>query len=320
MQRKKPWRNMGVAIDGAKTASDAMKQAGLNYTVELAPMHLVSSRKIDGIPIVGKKIPRQRAVIKSGTSDVLGIVSKSYQPIQNSEVFGFCDHLVEEGQATFRCAGQLPNGGFAYGSRVFLAAQLGDNFNIGGDAISKWMFLRTGHDGGMGLIGELYAYRQICTNGMMGLDRKASFNIRHSKNYQDGIRQGRMILGTAEVYYRQLEETFNKLLDAPYSTGEMTNLAEAIVPVSEKDKKENHVGPKTKKKREKIVNLFHRGTGHRDFRNTRWAAYNAVTEFADHHSNFRVTSGKSKDLARMDSVMFGSAKKLKDNALQLLTV
>ena len=74
--------------------------------------------------------------------------------------------------------------------------------------------------------------------------------------------------------------------------------------------------------REKLTQLFHEGKGldHPDVKNTRWAAYNAVTEYVDHYWNYQ--KGKRGDVAdiRMNCVIWGHGSQLKKKALEMLTV
>ena len=59
------------------------------------------------------------------------------------------------------------------------------------------------------------------------------------------------------------------------------------------DEKREHATSQ-EKKREEVVNLFHRGLGNRG--ETRWDAFNAVTEYLDHHQGSkRITKSMESD-------------------------
>jgi hypothetical protein len=75
----------------------------------------------------------------------------------------------------------------------------------------------------------------------------------------------------------------------------------------------------TKKHRDKLVDLFQAGAGNAKVTGTKWAAFNAVTDFADHFSLVRAPEGFSIQEARMKSSTFGSGSALKQHAFDLLT-
>lgn len=68
-----PWQGLGTRLDEPATAGEAIEAAGLNYRVDLRDIET-----IDRIPI-----PQRKAVIRSDSSDVLGVVGTSYVPVQN---------------------------------------------------------------------------------------------------------------------------------------------------------------------------------------------------------------------------------------------
>ena len=78
---------LGTKLDQPATAAEAIEAAGLNYHVAL---HSLSTN--DGIPV-----PKRKTVIRSDTSEVLGVVGNSCQPVQNHQCFGFLDAVVADG-------------------------------------------------------------------------------------------------------------------------------------------------------------------------------------------------------------------------------
>ena len=59
-----PWHGLGTRLDAPATAQEAISAAGLDYDVKLAD--LTTS---DGIPV-----PSRKAVVRTDTNDVLGVV------------------------------------------------------------------------------------------------------------------------------------------------------------------------------------------------------------------------------------------------------
>ena len=85
-----PWHRLGTRLEEPATASEAIDAAGLNYLAELK-----SIQTQDGIPI-----PQRKAVIRSDSGEVLGVVGNSYVPVQNHQAFGFLDAIVAETAAS----------------------------------------------------------------------------------------------------------------------------------------------------------------------------------------------------------------------------
>ena len=92
-----PWHRLGTQLNEPATAAEAIKAAGLNYQVDLHP--LVTE---EGIPV-----PQRKAVIRSDSNAVLGVVGNCYQPVQNHQCFGFLDSVVSDGQLRYHTAGAL---------------------------------------------------------------------------------------------------------------------------------------------------------------------------------------------------------------------
>src|SRR5690606_33289784 len=67
--------------------------------------------------------------------------------------------------------------------------------------------------------------------------------------------------------------------------------------------------------REQIITLFDgQGLGMDMNQHSVWNAYNAITEYVDHHRTIRVSGDYSKEEARLDSLWFGSGAQIKQKA------
>jgi len=71
--------------------------------------------------------------------------------------------------------------------------------------------------------------------------------------------------------------------------------------------------------RDTLYNLFERGKGQEipAIRHSSWAAFNAVTEFVDHHRSTRGRTDHERGSNRLDSAWFGSGNRLKQHAFRL---
>ena len=92
------WHRLGTQLDHPATAEEAIRHAGLDFSVRLKEVKTVINRK----RIV---VPNTFATIRTDTQQVLGVVGSRYEVVQNRQAFNFFDALVGEGEGIFETAG-----------------------------------------------------------------------------------------------------------------------------------------------------------------------------------------------------------------------
>ena len=309
-----PWHGLGTKVEKEVTAAAAIKLAGLDWACDKRSIFTKGLSDVDGIPVIGKQINDLVAVVRTDNEAVLGVVSPKYSIIQNIECFDFIDTLVGSGEAVFHTAGSLFGG-----SVVFCTVKLPNDAKIGDDLIEKYLLLATSHDRSLSLIVQWTPTRVVCANTLNVALRDATnrIEIRHTRNYDKKVEQAREVLKLNDRYYQVMERQFNCMLDTAMTEGQMVDFAERMFPSEEAGDK---VAGVTKNKRAKLVELFQVGSGNKKVTNTQWAAFNAVTDYADHFSNLRAAPGTTMDDTRMSSATFGGGLRLKQKAFDLLTV
>ncbi len=123
-----PWHGLGTKLDSPATARETIEAAGLNYEVTLSDMTTTG-----GIPI-----PSRKAVVRTDTNDVLGVVGNSYVPVQNRQAFGFLDAIAAEGGIRYHTAGALRRG-----ERIWLLGKLPGSIRVKNseDVTEKYLLL-----------------------------------------------------------------------------------------------------------------------------------------------------------------------------------
>jgi len=111
---KQAWVQAGTAVN-AGSASEAARQAWLDWNVQLADMQAYVSNKVNEFETVTDyyPVPKRQAVLKLGkdnTNEVIGVVGDKYKIVQNMEVFSALDTLVDSGDARYTAAGEYNNG------------------------------------------------------------------------------------------------------------------------------------------------------------------------------------------------------------------
>ena len=126
--REKPWHGLGTQVEEAPTSADALRLAGLDWTVQRKPIQVCGGRKVDNF----------FANVRSSDGAVLGVVSDRYQVVQNAEAFAFTDALIGgEGQVHYETAGSLMGG-----RKIWLLAKLPDT-EIVGDKTEPYLCFST---------------------------------------------------------------------------------------------------------------------------------------------------------------------------------
>lgn len=299
-----PWHRLGTRLDSPATAQEAMEAAQLDYEVNLAGM-----TTDEGIPVPGKK-----AVVRSDTHDVLGVVGDRYQPIQNAECFSFLDAVVADGSLRYETAGALRKG-----EKVWMLAKLPGHIRVrhSEDISEKYLLLSNSHDGSSALRLHFTSVRVVCANTLTMADREGrgeGITIRHQGNLVAKIRQAREVLGIAARYFDDLSGQFDLLARHHPSYAQVSAYFKAVYPDPE-----DGSPTRAQNVRNELFRLFESGKGQDipEIKLTSWAALNAVTEYVDHFRPTRAKSDFDRAANRLESSWFGTGSHLKQHAFNL---
>jgi len=318
-----PWHGLGKRVESEVTSEEALKLAQLDWEVEKRPIFTRGTAEIDGIPVIGEEIDTHQAIFRKQDNKLFGVVGAGYEIIQNHEAMSFLDTLTGEGLAMFHTAGSMFEG-----RRVFVSCKLPDSIQVGPDQVDKYLVALWGHDGTMAYHIKWTPIRVVCWNtasaafGIRGGKVQATdcVTIKHTTHWRDKTDEVREILDLTNVYYTRLEECFNKLIATPMNVTEFDGFAKKLYPDEQKKGQDKPID--RSKTREQLKSNWFDGIGldHPDVKNTRWAAWNAVTEYIDHDRKYY--EGKTGGVAdiRMNSVIWGQGSQIKKKALDLLAV
>jgi len=320
-----PWHGLGKAVGTEKTAKDAIVLAGLDWENELQPIFLKGKNVIDGIPVIGDQVPERQAVVRKTDGSILGVVGPNYEIIQNVDCFNFLDDVIGEGQAVYHTAGSL-----FQGRRIFITIKLNEDMLIGQDKINKFLLLAAGHDGTMAVHVKFTPIRVVCNNTLsMALNVKVeagkrkqiqdTFRIKHTGNFRDRVSECREALKLADYYYKYMGEQFNRMLDQQFSQSDFEKFTLNLLPNPVSKDGEEKESKRRQKTRDALVKIFTEDTTTKDVRNTKWAAFNAVTTFVDHNRPTRIKEGKEEADVRFDTILYKGGKELREKAYELLT-
>jgi phage/plasmid-like protein (TIGR03299 family) len=211
--KEKAWHNLGQVISDYPTSAEAIKHAGLNYTVEKRPLFTYDTENNIGDPetdilIPEIEVPDFYATVRTDTEDVLGVVGNDYEIVQNVNAFDFFDSIVggKDG-ILYETAGALGKG-----ERIFITARLPEYIRIGrDDLIEQYLFLTTSHDGYGSIVAAFTPIRIVCQNTLNAAlsNHSHSIKIRHTASAVDRLKQAHQLLGVTNLLANELEEVFN---------------------------------------------------------------------------------------------------------------
>lgn len=242
--KEKAWHGLGQIVQNYPTSAEAIKYAGLDFTVEKRKLFTYDNDNQNGNPdsdsiIPEIEVPNYYATVRTDTERVLGVVGKDYEVVQNKDAFSFFDSIVggdglPTGQAgiQYETAGALGNA-----ERIFITAKLPGYIKVGReDLIEKYLFLTTSHDGFGSITAAFTPVRIVCRNTLNAAMRNHTnaIKIRHTANAKERLEQAHKVMGISYKLSEQLEEVFNNWTKVTITDPELHRLIQlAMVPNKE---------------------------------------------------------------------------------------
>lgn len=285
--RTPAWHGLGTVFPDHPTREEAQKIAH-NWEPITAP--IFSERPIVGedgdLTTVMEEVEGFKSVVRSDTSDVLGVVSESYTPVNNSEMYDIAEAIEGEakGSVMYETGGSLKGG-----SKVWLLIRLRDPLIIGGDdatATIPYYALQNNHDGLGSFRGQATMTRIVCDNTAQVADldaraRGTEFVFRHTRNVKDRIEEARAALAG----WRESVETYRLLAEhlasEPISRSEARLFIESFIPEPMEHIVTERVRNNIDRSREAWWQFYNDQTTER-LQNTRWGLVQASVEYLNH--------------------------------------
>ena len=278
--REKPWHGLGTIVKEAPTSADAIRLAGLDWSVVQEPIYTNFNRVVEGY----------RANVRSSDRKVLGVVSDRYKVVQNVDAFSFTDELLGKG-VRYETAGSLQEG-----KKVWLLARLPREYIIAGERISPYLVFSNTHDGSGSVKVAITPVRVVCNNTLnLALGTaKRSFSMIHTGNIQDKIQEAKDTLFMAEEYMDCLGVEFEQLRRQKITDAQVKEYVELLLPM-EKDptpiQSKNII-----RLREDMMKRYYDAPDLQKVGNNAYRFINAVSDFATHSNPLRRTANYNENL------------------------
>jgi phage/plasmid-like protein (TIGR03299 family) len=308
------WHDLGTVVSQAVKAAEALGLAHLNgWEVHKVPVY-GARRDKSGMAARTIVLPDTYMTVRTnpftGEYEGLGTVGKLWTPFQNEELCDALDAIVDESGAHYHTAGSLEGG-----RKVFVSMKMPEGILVGGeDPVDMYLIASTAHDGTGATQFMISPVRPVCKNTLDAAvaAAKRRWSMRHTSGIEGKVQTAREELGMAWAYIETVEETFNKMIDAEFSKEQMETFLEKLMPDPKTDAEgwiERAAG-----QRGAVMDIFLNKETCEVGRGTKWAAYNAVAEYADW---FR--PGSPERRAR-EALGIGVNQAMKPKAFKALTV
>lgn len=305
------WHRLGEVFKPGETeapdSETALRLARLDWRVEGRPLFLA-----DGTPV-----PGWFANTRSDNGTVLGVVSDSYETLQNREAFAFLDSMAAQGRLRYESAFSL-NGG----RRVCLLARMpGVDHVAAGDAQLRYVMALTSHDGTAALSLLPTAVRVVCANTVrLALQTGGAFrvSIRHTSDMRARMESARRYLAAFDKGFRDHAESCRILAAARYTKEQAKAFIDALFPEAPAGATE-----RTRKHHARVREIVRAAWRHPANRvggmeGTWWGLVNVVSHAIDHDLPQRGSDPQNRLERRVASVLLdGPGAELKAKAVRL---
>lgn len=306
--RERPWHGLGVVLDRPPSSiGEALHLAGLDWEVRQAEvfydlprdipmsprmrprMRTLGRAKLALIPDsekreVGREVEADpnpglrnvRVNMRSDTGEPLGVVSTSYEVVNNRDAFAFLSNVIGS-EMHFETAGSLWGG-----RRVWVLVRTPDWIEVGGDAVQTFLCVDTRHDGKGAVRGVVTPVRVVCQNTLHVAITNAvrQFAVKHFGNPSRALADARTALGITVDYARQFKAVGDRLASERVTVDQTQRVLRQLYPTDEvmpERTQRNRIAS-----RETITAILEAGgptTGNAP--GSRWALYNAICEYVD---------------------------------------
>lgn len=304
---KPAWHGFGTVVSEAQTSADALRIAGLDWTVALTDLAAIMP---DGSH---QPIDTHRATMRTDTGKALGAVGLRYQPLQNRDAFAWMDEVVGEQLAIWHTCGSLRGG-----KDVWMLAKLPGNLEVcDRDVLDKYVLITNNHAGTGAVRLFPTSVRVVCANtlrlAISEVDSNKSdaglplgLKLFHTAgSLGKRVQKARELLGVIGKSHDEFAQAARSMLAKPLNTQQVSDYFGGLV--------ENRSDRNREKVLGQLWDRFALPTNEGGYKSNAWTAYNAASEWADHE--LRVTGKGEKRMERkFRSCLFGSAHAFKERA------
>jgi len=304
-----PWHMLGVKVDEHATPSEAAAAAGLDWRAFCAPM-MINSPDEDCVSTNVVSLIRKDVWDEGRHNEaIIGTVSKSYIPVQNSDLINVLDTMTCESEARFETAGTLGKG-----EKSWFMVKLSDGVEVAkNDPVEMYLVLVNRFDLQC-VEARLTPVRVVCSNTLsLSVLWGATAEIPHEMVSQERMLKVAIDLNHIRSASRDLYALFQKMANTSINAEQLNAMVDATFPTSSPGENKSDLDFEASLARSQSVVYSKSGIGNttQEVAGTVWAALNGITEYLDHRQSPRLAPEQ-----RLESVWFGDGYQAKLRAME----
>jgi len=278
--RTAPWHGLGTKVMEAPKSADAIRLAGLDWTVNQEPVFTNEGEMISGF----------KANVRDKDRKVLGVVTDRYKIIQNQEAFSFTDELLGEG-VRYETAGSLQEG-----KKIWLLARMPHEYIISGERISPYLVFSNSHDGTSAVKVAITPIRVVCQNtlNLAMKTAKRSWSTVHTGDVKGKVTEAKETLFMAEQYMDALGKEFDNLRMIRLTDKQVMDYINLLLPADDEDNSKR--AQNIRKLREDMKMRYFDAPDLKNVGNNAYRFVNAASDFATHAEPLRRTANYQENL------------------------
>jgi phage/plasmid-like protein (TIGR03299 family) len=331
------WHGLGEVVDGARCSEEMLQRAHLDFEVGTRPLY----RQVGPDAMAAtryEEVDTHKETYREDSGAALGVVGIDYGVVQGREAFAALDGLVKDGRVRYESAFALHGG-----REVCVTARLGEAFHVTDtEIIEAFCLLKTSHDGGSALMLAPGSIRPVCANtvGLFYEEARAAreaaeqggktrrtfqqkgllFTLRHSPNVKKNLDDAVALIAQVMVSFARHGAQARRLAEQPMDDATFEKLLDAVMPLPQPVTAAGSMNPnfpKAEQTRAHVRAIRANGPlcNLPGIGGTAWAAFNAYTEWMDHHSEVgRESDGLTEQESAFRVRVLGRGAELKAQA------
>jgi len=286
-----PWASLATTFKTPLAPAAALKAARCDWTVSKRQLYRMSNEKV--------MIPHDGwySVVRDDNDMELGIVGKTFQPVQNDAQIALLEGVVGAGcKLDTICA-------LHGGKKVFALCKLADCYEVlPGDIVEPYLLSVNGHDGTFRWKTCFTSIRPLCSNSLTRALKAGSrmLSLRHDNTLEQNIELAKEHLLTVKSAAEKEAEQAKALAKKQLSKWKLAEFYAEVVENLELSKEGKEAVLEDFAVRAQSPTNTVRG-----MEGTAWQAYNVVSEWVDHATR------KTTPDVRVESILMGEGNKMK---------
>lgn len=278
--RETPWHGLGTIIQRSVTSEEALKLAGLDWSV--IQNDLICQGTLE-------KVPGYKVNLRDTDHKILGVVSDKYKPVQNRDAFAFTDTLLGDG-VEYETAGSLSSG-----KRVWMLAKM-EGRMMTDEKVDPYLVFTNSHDGTGAIRVAITPVRVVCQNtlNLALTTARRQWSCIHIGDINEKMEEARATLENANNYMAALEKQFEHLKLKKMSDDKVREYIDLLLPIASEDGEIRKIN--VGRMREDLAMRYFDAPDLSSIEKSAYRFINAVSDFATHRPPGRFTPNYKENL------------------------